>query len=127
MIANARATYMQASVSTASPARLLVMLYERLELDVRRAHEALLASEPLTAHEQLVHAQEIVSELQASLRPDLWSGGPSMASLYDYLLRRLVEANLRKDAAIAAECLELVTDLCETWRAAALQSAAASG
>lgn len=127
MIANARATYMQASVSTASPARLLVMLYERLELDIRRAHEALLAAEPITAHEQLVHAQEIVSELQTSLRPDLWSGGPSMASLYDYLLRRLVEANLRKDAAVVAECLELVSDLCETWRAAALQSVSASG
>lgn len=122
MIADARNAYMAASVSTASPARLLVMLYERLVLDCSRALEAQRAGDHGEAHSQLVHAQDIVMELRSSLNTDVWEGGPGLASLYDYLHTRLIRANVGRDASITEHCLGLVTDLCQTWREAALQS-----
>ena len=67
-ILNPRDTYLAASVSTATPSQLLVMLYERLVLDVQRATDALRRGEPSQAHEPLLHAQEIVLELERQPR-----------------------------------------------------------
>lgn len=115
-----RAAYMDASVATASPARLLVMLYERLVLDVRKALEAQQRAEHAEAHNQLVHAQDIVLELRATLDVEAWEGGPGLASIYDFLHLQLVRANIQRDAGMTQGCLGLVEDLCATWREAAL-------
>ena len=111
---------MDASVATASPARLLVMLYERLVLDVRKALAAQQKADHAEAHTQLVHAQDIVLELRASLDVEAWEGGPGLASIYDFLHLQLVRANINRDAGATEGCLKLVEDLCATWREAAL-------
>ncbi len=126
MIPQARSAYVDASITTATPARLLVMLVDRLVLDVRRGQTAQAAGDLQQAHTQLVHAQEIVLELRSSLRPDLFPGGPGLISLYDYLHKQLVLANVRKDEALTAHCLHLVEQLAETWREAALAAATPS-
>ena len=123
MMTNARAAYMDASIATASPATLLVMLFDRLVLDVQRGLEAQRSGNFEETHKQLTHAQDIVLELQASLRADEFKGGYDLAALYGFLHRQLVLANIRKDAVITDEVLTLVTDLCDTWRQAALQCA----
>lgn len=125
MNTTARAAYMDASVATASPARLLVMLYQRLVLDVRRGLEAQHAGNIEEANRQLIHAQDIVMELRTSLKVDDWEGGPGLAALYDFIHAQLIHANVTRDAATTETCLRLVTDLCETWLEAAQQSALA--
>ena len=115
-----RAAYMDASVATASPARLLVMLYERLVLDVRMGLQAQQKGDHQEAHHRLVHAQDIILELRASLDVDAWEGGPGLASIYDFLHVQLIRANIKRDAATTESCLLLVEDLCATWRQAAL-------
>lgn len=124
--ANARAAYLDASVTTASPARLLVMLCERLVRDIRTAVEAQEAGDHAAAHPHLLHAQDIVLELRSSLRPDLWAGAAALDSLYEYLYIRLVQANVRRDGATGRECLDLATQIADTWREAALQSVMAT-
>lgn len=119
-LTNPRETYLAASVSTASPQQLLVMLCERLVLDVDRAVEALRRGESGQAHEPLLHAQEIVLELRATLKVDAWSGAAGLASLYDYLHSELVKANLTKDLKVAESCHQLAGSLRDTWREAAL-------
>jgi flagellar protein FliS len=130
MFNDAREAYMGNSVTTASPARLLVMLYDRLVLDVHRGLAALEAGQNQEAHNQLIHAQDIVMELRTSLKVEAWEGGPGLASIYDWLHTQLIKANITKDVSLAANCLQIVTDLAETWRqaamAAAMQSPAAS-
>jgi len=116
---NPRDTYLAASVSTATPSQLLVMLYGRLVLDVQRATDALRRGEPSQAHEPLLHAQEIVLELNASLDVTSWEGGAGLASLYDYLHAELVKANMAKDLKAAEFCLHVVTVLRDTWTDAA--------
>ncbi|MCL8027709.1 flagellar export chaperone FliS [Nocardioides bruguierae] len=124
--ADARAAYLGNSVATASPAQLLIMLYERLVLDVRRGLEAQEQHRVGEAHQHLVHAQEIVLELRSSLDTDAWEGGPALASIYDFLHLQLIRANVKKDAELTRGCLALVEDLCATWRQAALAAAQAA-
>jgi flagellar protein FliS len=123
----AKNAYMDNSVATASPERLLVMLCDRLVLDVQRGLEAQRAGNVPEAHNQLVHAQEIVIHLRSTLRVEAWDGGPGLASLYDWLHSQLIKANMSKDPEVTAGCLSLVENLADTWRTAALQAAQAAG
>lgn len=120
----ARNAYVGSSVTTAGPARLLVMLVERLVLDLERAQAAQQAGDHTEAATHLVHAQDIVFELEASLKPEQFSAGPQLASIYAFLRSQLVQANVRRDLATTQWCLSLATALCDTWRTAALQAAA---
>jgi flagellar protein FliS len=63
-----------------------------------------------------------VTELQSSLWADHVKGGYDLSALDGFLHRRLVLANMRKEARMTDECLQLVTDLCDTWRQVALES-----
>ncbi|HEY0890330.1 MAG TPA: flagellar export chaperone FliS [Nocardioides sp.] len=119
----ARNAYVGSSVTTAGPARLLVMLVERLVLDLERAQAAQQAGNHSEATTHLVHAQDIVFELEASLKPEMFSAGPQLASIYAFLRSQLVQANVRRDLGTTQWCLGLATALCDTWRTAALQAA----
>jgi flagellar protein FliS len=116
---NVRSAYMSNSVSTANPQRLLVMLFDRLLLDVQRALGAQQSEDHAAAFPHLIHAQDIVTELRATLDVDAWEGGPALASLYDWLLSQLVRANVSRDATITAECLPVIESLAQAWHEAA--------
>jgi flagellar protein FliS len=117
--ASLRARYMGDAVTTASPQRLLVMLYDRLALDLERAQTALAAGDREEAGAQLQHAQEIVLELLASLQVDAWEGGPRLAALYNWLVTELVTANVKGDANRVSSCRQVVEPLRDAWRQAA--------
>jgi flagellar protein FliS len=114
-----RARYVGDSVATASPQQLLVMLYDRLALDLQRASEALTAGDRRTAGEQLRHAQDIVFELRSSLKVEAWEGGPRLASLYAWLLTELTTANVKGDRNRVQACRQVVEPLRDAWRQAA--------
>lgn len=118
----ARARYASEAVTTASPAKLLLMLLDRLVRDLVTAEQALRDDDLGRASSELVHAQDILSELHSSLDLTAWEGAPALASLYRYLRSELVTANVRKDHHQVAQVRELVEPLRETWRTAALQS-----
>lgn len=124
MTANAmRARYADSSVGTASPARLVTMLYDRLVRDLSLAEGAIIAADGETAHNELVHAQAIVSELRSSLDVSAWDGGPGLAELYDFVSSELVAANVAKDAAKVTACRALVEPLRDAWHQAAVEAA----
>lgn len=115
-----RQRYLADSVATASPAKLLTMLYDRLVLDLSRGEEALRSGDRSTASQQLLHAQDIVMELRASLNVDVWDGGERLAEIYAWILTELIGANIKADADRVASCRELVEPLRDAWREAAL-------
>jgi flagellar protein FliS len=125
MNASARNAYMGGMVSTASPARLLVMLFERLGSDVDRAIAAQETGDLAGAGSHLIHAQEIVLELRASLDHDVWDGAARLDEIYSWLYRELIRANTSRDVAVTKGCKSVVDPLVETWREAALASLAA--
>ena len=118
-----RERYLADSITTASPAKLLVMLYDRLVLDLSRAEEALAAGDRQSASNQLIHAQDIVMELRTSLNLDAWDGAAGLANLYVFLLTELMQANITRDATRVAACRALVEPLRDAWREAAFKMA----
>ena len=125
--ARALARYQSAAVSTASPPNLVLMLYDRLQRDLRMAGEALVAKDLAAANAQLQHAQEIVLELRASLDTTAWDGAQTLAGLYDFLHDELVAANVSKDPGRIAACQALVEPLAEAWRSAAADAGLGDG
>ena len=113
--------FRQDSISTASPAQLLTMLYDRLLLDLGRAEKALRAGERTEAHKQLTHAQDIVAELMSSLKMDVWEGASQLMALYVFAMKELVNANVQADADKVREIRDLFQPLCEAWHQAADQ------
>ena len=114
-----RAAYVSSSVDTMSPGRAIVALYERLTLDLERARQAIDAEDPSTAHECLLHAQAIVSELHDSLDAEHWPAARGLKDIYVFLLFELVAANVDKDAVRVASCHALVVPLLDAWNEAA--------
>ena len=122
--ASLRARYLGNGIATASPQQLLVMLYDRLALDLERAQEALTRSDREAASEQIQHAQEIIIELRATLKVDVWDGGPRLAALYNWLLTELIQANVKLDTNRISSCRQVVEPLRDAWREAAASLAA---
>lgn len=123
MTPNPQNAYLQASVQTASPARLLVMLVDRLVRDVEQAIDALEQGLTESSHQHFLHAQDVVSALQSSLKPELWEGAHAMSSIYSWLSAQLVRANIDRDLSVAQHCLDLSRQVADTWRTAALEVA----
>ena len=122
--ASLRSRYLGDSVATASPQRILVMLYDRLVLDLERAEMALDTGDRTEAAAQIQHAQDIVFELRESLRVDAWEGGPRLAALYTWMITELVQAGVKADRNRVASCLQVVEPLRDAWRQAAATLAA---
>jgi flagellar protein FliS len=124
----ARAAYASEGMSSASPARLLVMLYDRMLLDLNRAQAAQQQHDWATALSELFHAQSIVLELSSALRTDLWDGAEGLLSVYGYVSRLIARASTEHDVRATQEAVLLLEPLAEAWRAAAAeQHGAATG
>jgi flagellar protein FliS len=126
-----RAQLNREAILSASPARLLTMLYDRLLVDLNRAEAAQLAGNWTVASENLVHAQSIVSELVSSLNSDVWSGATGLQGIYAFATQLLIDANIKRDAALTRQAISLMEPLRQTWHEAAAapvaQNAAVGG
>lgn len=113
--------YRANSVLTASPGQLVLMLFDGALKSMNIAREAFeRPAEDVRRIEvintQLIKAQNILRELQGTLNHD--AGGEfsrTMERLYDYYIRRLTEANLRKDVAPVVEVERLLREVRNAW------------
>lgn len=115
--------YHRDSILSASPARLLTMLYDRLVLDLVRAEEALRAEAWPTALENLRHADQIVAELASSLRVNLWGGAEGLLQMYSYLMDLIIASTIERNADKVHEAITLVEPLRQTWHEASCRPA----
>ena len=120
-----RDRYAADAIMSASPMRLLTMLYDRLLLDLSRAEEAHTTRSWAVASTNLLHAQDIITELTSSLKPELWDGGDRLLALYNYVASALIDANVKRDTARIRESIELLEPLRQSWHEAAAQLTAA--
>lgn len=113
-----RATGAAAQVAAASPHRLVQVALEGIGDRLAAARGHIERGRPLEKGEALTRAIDLIGELNAAL--DLQQGGElaaNLRALYDYATRRLLEANLRNDAAIVAEVQGLVREIKSGWDA----------
>ncbi|HBS58198.1 MAG TPA: flagellar export chaperone FliS [Firmicutes bacterium] len=107
--------YKQTQISTASQGSLILMLYDAALRNLRIAIESVNHKKGNDAHNALLRAQDIVSEL--NIAPNMEAGdiAQNLRKLYTYMYTRLVEANVKKDAQIIEEVLGLMSGLQEAW------------
>ena len=119
-IAAAAARYRGVQLNTASPAQLVVMLYDGALRFVGEADEALGRDDRARAGDRIGRALAIVDELAATLDP---THAPELAenllALYGFCKRRLLEANLERDRKALADVVSSLTPLREAWAAVA--------
>jgi flagellar protein FliS len=114
----AQQRYREETILSASPSRLVTLLFDRLLLDVDRGEAAQRSGDWESANTQLQHAQRILVELSGSLSDD-WSGSASLRAVYDYITRTLIGANIGRDPERTRECRDLIAPLRDAWHAAA--------
>lgn len=110
--ANALNIYQQNSINTASREKLLLMLYDGLVKFIRQGIIGIEDNDITKANTNFVKAQNIIREFMVTL--DMKQGGAmaeGLIKLYDYMHRRLMEANIKKDAGIANEILGYAEEL----------------
>ncbi len=113
--------YRKTSVETLSPAKLLLMLYDGALNFLSNAKKAIEEKDIPRAHSQIVRAQDIVTELMTTLNMDIPLSN-QLYALYDYIHRRLVEANIKKDPAIIDEASHFLRELRDAFAQAAREA-----
>lgn len=110
-------SYQQNSVNTASPGELTLMLYNGCLKFITLGKKAIVSKNIQEKNTNLIKAQKIIQELMVTLNMDL-AVSKDLMSMYDYLNRRLIDANLKSDVAILEEVEEFVKDFRDTWKEA---------
>lgn len=106
--------YKQNSIKTSTPEELTLMLYNGLIKFIMQAQSALDAKNTENTNNSIIRAQDIVREFQSTLDRN-FEVSQSLDLLYDYMYRRLMEANIHKDKAVLDEVLGLAKELRDTW------------
>ena len=114
-INNPYKSYQQNSVNTASPGELTLMLYNGCIKFIKLAKKAITDKNVEEKNTNLIKAQNIIHEFMVTLNMDVKVSSELMV-MYDYINRRLVEANVNGDPAILEEVEGLVTELRDTWK-----------
>lgn len=115
-ISQYRQVGVQTGVEAASPHKLIKLLIEGAIEKVQLARGYLERQDVQRKCETVSWAMQIIDGLRGSL--DMKAGGDIAANLdalYDYMLRRLLEANLRNDVAALDEVVKLLNELRAGW------------
>ncbi|MDK2830027.1 MAG: flagellar secretion chaperone FliS [Clostridium butyricum] len=118
MYSNGYNVYKNNSVNYASKEQLLLMLVEGAVKFCKVARQAIVDKDIKKAHDALVRAQDIFSELMVSLDISAGEWAVQLSRVYAFIKEKLIEANLKKSLEIIDEILPLVEDINETWKEA---------
>lgn len=106
-----------ATAQTASPHQLIQMLFDGALERIAQAKGAMQQKDISLKGEKISSAVNIVGGLKDNL--DMESGGEvaeNLASLYDYIQRRLIEAHSNNDPMILDEAAALIIEVSEAWK-----------
>ncbi len=111
--------YQKSSIETASREQILIMLYDGAIQFLNKAKIAMQNKQIEQTHNNLIGAQNIIQEFINSMDREV---APQLAenliSLYEYFIRRLVYANVKKQVEPIDEVLRYLKSLKATWEKA---------
>jgi len=119
MTRNAR--YLEETVATAPPSKLLTLLYDRLVRDLEMGEKAIAAGARSEWVYNLDHAREILTELLVTLDPTAGEVAGNLASIYSWMVSEIIGAAIHGDAARVGPIKAMAADLRTAWHDAAAQ------
>ena len=108
--------YRKNAVNSASPLKLVVMLYDGCLRFINTARKSMLEGDIYSQNHNLQKAQNIVTELLSTLDAD--QGGDvaqNLTTLYNYVYDRLVHANINNDVEALDQAYKVMEDLGTAW------------
>jgi flagellar protein FliS len=117
--------YQENRVTTQTPGRIVVMLYEGAIKFLKQAIREMEAGQFIEKGKSINRAVDIIQELDFTLNME--AGGEiaqNLRRLYAFMLERLFQANIRKDVGMIRETIKLLEELNEGWKSAATGKAA---
>lgn len=114
---NAAQAYKINAIKTASPAKLTSMLYDAAVRFTDKSIE-IMENEPNNYEEinkNLKKAQDCIMELRMGLDFKYPVAG-EFEKVYDYIYRRLIEGNMKKDVEIIKDTLTHIHTMRDTWK-----------
>ena len=112
---NAYNQYNNSKILTASPAELVLMLYDGAIKFCNIAVAAIEAKDVPKAHTNIVKAQKIIDHLRMTLNMS-YPVAQDFENIYSYLGQRLVEANVSKDPERLKEVCTHLHSVRDTWK-----------
>lgn len=113
--------YQKSSIETASREQILIMLYDGAIQFLNKAKISMENHEIEATHNNLMGAQNIIHEfinsLDREVAPQL---AENLTNLYEYFIRRLAHANIKKEIEPIDEVLKYLKNLKATWEKAIL-------
>ena len=108
--------YLRTRVFTATPEQLQMMLYDGAIRFAEQARPALEKKDWEASYNMISRAQRIITELTCTLKRDLLPElCDRLAALYNYVYRKLVEANVEHKVESLDEALKILRYQRETW------------
>ncbi len=114
---NAFNAYQTNAVTTATPGELTLKLYNGAIKFIKQAKSSIEERDFSKAHEFNIRVQDIVGELIITLDRNVPISN-QLLLMYEYMMRRLVDANLKKEVAALDEVESLLVDFRDTWKEA---------
>ena len=113
---NAGQEYLKQSVMSASPAELIVMLFDACIKNIKLAEIHWNEKKDVeNTSNCLLKAQKIVNELVGSLDMS-FEISTQMIELYQFLLKELQQMNVKKDLQNVPQVLEILESMRDTWQ-----------
>ncbi len=115
---NGFSAYKENNVTSQSPGKLIVVLYDGAIKFLHQAIAQIEAGDPGKKAELITKAINVIEELNVSL--DLELGGEvagNLRSLYNFMIRQLTTANIKQDTQMIREVIGLLSELNESWKA----------
>lgn len=109
--------YKQNTVFTATPEELTLMLYDGAIKFMNIGKYNIENKDMEKSHGALIRAQDIILELKLSLNKD-YEISDNLDTLYDFVMEKLLDANINKKAEPIDEALEIITEIRDTWKEA---------
>ncbi|ADC49174.1 flagellar protein FliS [Alkalihalophilus pseudofirmus OF4] len=110
-----QSAYKQNAMKTASPGELTLMLYNGCLKFIKQTRLAMEENDLEKRNLNSTKAQNIIRELMVTLKTDN-EVGQNMMRMYDFILSRLIEANVKNDANALTEAEGLVVEFRDTWK-----------
>ncbi|WP_227394276.1 flagellar export chaperone FliS [Jeotgalibacillus aurantiacus] len=115
MLKNPQQAYANNSVNTASPGELTLMLYNGCLKFIKQAEIAIEKGNAEQKNINIQKAQAILRELMITLKQE-HEIAKNMLSLYEFLISRLIEANIQSSVDILNEVSSFVTEFRDVWK-----------
>ncbi|MCR5598117.1 MAG: flagellar export chaperone FliS [Lachnospiraceae bacterium] len=115
MVKNPYEQYKNSAIATATPAELTLMLYEGAIKFGNLAIKAIEDKDIEKAYRNIVKVQDIIAEFRNTL-DFKYPVAQDFDRVYEYLERRLVEANMTKDKEIMEEVVGHIRSMRDTWK-----------